>query len=160
MTPTTYAQAQALIRSQLRLTTHSSDVEWAAWQGLYDALDSYDSERGATFATWARRRIRGRVSNQRRDAGRALSHVTPTAETDEFPAADAPSTDPRLRARLAAAFAALPQRQANVARLVLVDGRTHEEAAAELGVTPQAVTQALARARVRLRRSLAAEVAP
>ena len=52
------------------------------------------------------------------------------------------------------AFAALPERDAAVARLCLVEDVTYAEAAARLGMTEGAVRNRLSRARARLRRDL------
>ena len=55
------------------------------------------------------------------------------------------------------AFARLPEVDAQVARLCLVEDLTYAQAAARLGLTESAVRNRLSRARVRLRRDLAAE---
>lgn len=128
------------------------DVQAAAWAGLERAIAS-DDGRG-NFDAWAKRCIRGYVSNARRDGQTRMKIGEPLGAVDDLAPPSAPPSDPFVRGAIERAFAALPPRQAEAASLVLVDGMTEAEAGVALGVTPPCVHGLVKRARVRLQLAL------
>lgn len=150
----TYAHARRLVRLALRGRT-DPELEAAAWDGLRRALEKFDAAAG-DFDAWARYVMRSHISNQYR-AWRTRRHLPGAAcDVADVVVCTAPRRDPQLQRAAAAALAALPERQALAARLCLIEGRSHADAAGVLGVTPPAVTGLVQRAQSRLRRALRA----
>lgn len=145
------AEANAIVKRALRGRSNS-ELEAAAWRGLHVAVEKWDGERA--FERWASYVIRQHLANQYR-TWRTARHTPGVIDDIAGSVASAcEQPDPGLKAEISRALDALPPRQAEAAVLCLWDGMTHAEAAAELGVTPQAATQLVHRARVRLQRSL------
>lgn len=128
------------------------DLQAAAWVGLERALATYDGR--GRWTSWVKRCVRGYVSNQRRAWATRMKIGEPLGAVDDVAQPSAPPPDPFVRAAIERAFAALPPRQAEAARLCFVEGRTQDEAAVSMGVSSQAVNQLLLRARARLQSAL------
>ncbi len=122
---------------------------------LLGAAARYDPGRGASFATYARHRIRGAILNALGGAG-----PDPGGDGEDIPDSSAPSIEDLIelgeqRQALKAAIERLPPRQASVIKLRYGEGLTQAAAGERLGGISQAGARELElRAIGRLRRSL------
>ncbi len=150
----TYTEARSLVRRVLgRRRLGDPELEAAAWDGLRRAIEKYDPARGP-FDAWAKHVMRQYIANQYRTW--RLARSRPAGEED---VADAvvdtrPERDSAMARAVLGALAALPARQAEAAMLCLGEGVTNTAASALMGVSPQAVTQLIHRARARLQCTL------
>ena len=144
---TLYARhANALYATALRLTDDRDaafDSAHDAWVRAIERLGAF--ERKSSFRTW----LTGILINVVRERWRGdrelpLDVVGEIATADPIPSAADPID-------LENAIAALPSRFRTVLVLHDVDGFTHEEIAAQLGIVPGTSKSQLARARQRVR---------
>lgn len=132
----------------------AADVAQEVWIQIFRALPGFRGE--SRFGTWAHRIAVNRTLNALRRRRRWSLRET---EVDEDSAAVDPDVD---RSLLAASIEEAAGKLAPGARTVFllhdVEGYTHEEIAAELGITPGGSKSQLFKARARLRVLLAHHV--
>lgn len=129
----------------------AEDIAQEVWIQIFRALPSYRGE--SQFGTWAHRIAVNRTLNALRRTRRLAK-----AETDmeEDTVSVEPAGDQSmLRASIAAAAARLSPGARTVFLMHDVEGYTHEEIAAELGITAGGSKSQLFKARAKLRRLLA-----
>jgi RNA polymerase sigma-70 factor (ECF subfamily) len=119
----------------------------------FDRLDTFRGE--SAFSTWLHSIAASVVLNGLRKVKRFRQRETDLEEAGAVPGARRES-DPDLRQRLADAVDALPEKYRLVFVMHDVEGYTHEEIAAALGVETGTSKAQLSRARAKLRESLAA----
>jgi len=128
------------------------DFTQEAFVRAFDRLGQFRGE--ASVATWLRRVTMSVVLNGLERVGTRLARETPL---DDLEVETAPiETDTiDLKDRLTAAIANLPAAQRGVIMMHDVEGFTHQEIAAALGITVSSSKVRLFRARARLRIALA-----
>lgn len=134
----------------------ADDFQSAAFLGLVEAAQSFDPNRGVSFATFARRRVLGALI----DAQRGLliqGWRGPSQPRPRFVPLD---DDAELRGRVVGAqddrpigselevadavehcLGKLPARHSTALRLIHLDGMTQAEAAAEVGCSPATISR-------------------
>lgn len=141
----------AVVRRMVGDSDHAEDVAQEVWIQIFRALPSYRGE--AQFSTWAHRIAVNRTLNALRRL-RRLARVEVEIEEES-----AQVEQEGERALLAATIGEAVDRLAPGARTVFllhdVEGYTHEEIAAELGITVGGSKSQLFKARARLRKLLA-----
>lgn len=154
------AHVDAVVRRLVDDPDQAADVAQEVWVQLFRALPSWRED--ARFTTWLHRVAVNRTLNALRSLRRAARHETPLDEErwDAGPAALATAPLPEVeRALVADAIAAAARQLAPGARQVFylhdVEGYTHEEIAASLGITAGGSKSQLFKARAKLRRLLA-----
>ena len=129
----------------------AEDVAQEVWIQIFRALPSYRGE--SQFGTWAHRIAVNRTLNALRKSRRLAARQT---EIEEDTVSVTPDVDAPF---LAQTIQEAAERLSPGARMVFmlhdVDGLTHEEIAAELGITPGGSKSQLSKARARLRTLLA-----
>lgn len=129
----------------------AADVAQEVWIQIFRALPSYRGD--SQFGTWAHRIAVNRTLNALRKTRRLANIET---EVDEESASIEPDTD---RAFLAESIEQAAAKLSPGARTVFmlhdVEGYTHEEIAAELGITTGGSKSQLFKARAKLRKLLA-----
>jgi RNA polymerase sigma-70 factor (ECF subfamily) len=125
----------------------------------FERLGSFRGE--AALSTWLHRialsvSYNGMRSQSRFDRSDSLDMVGGGDEAVALPATGAPAADPDLRERLRSAIEALPAGCRSVFLMHDVEGFTHEEIGATLGVATGTSKAQLFRAREKLRGLLAA----
>jgi RNA polymerase sigma-70 factor (ECF subfamily) len=129
----------------------AEDVAQEVWIQIFRALPSYRGE--SQFGTWAHRIAVNRTLNALRRTKRMASRQT---EIQEDTVAVSPDTDaPFLAQTIHDAAARLSPGARTVFTLHDIEGFTHEEIAAELGITPGGSKSQLSKARAKLRALLA-----
>jgi RNA polymerase sigma-70 factor (ECF subfamily) len=129
----------------------AEDVAQEVWIQIFRALPSYRGE--SKFSTWAHRIAVNRTLNALRRTKRMASRQT---EIQEDTVAVSPDTDaPFLAQTIHDAAARLSPGARTVFTLHDIEGLTHEEIAAELGITPGGSKSQLSKARAKLRALLA-----
>ena len=138
----------------------AADVAQEVWVQLFRALPSWRED--ARFATWLHRVAVNRTLNALRAHRRAHRYEAPldvTAWEAGATAVEAAPVSEAERALTAGAIAAAARQLAPGARQVFylhdVEGYTHEEIAASLGITSGGSKSQLFKARAKLRRLLA-----
>ena len=152
----------ALARRMLGETAEAEDVTQETMLRLWKIAPAWEAERAA-LATWLYRVASNLCIDRlrrRRHVGRHVGHEAGTGALPELPD-DGPGPECRLQARdraeaLAAALAALPERQRLAIVLRHIEERSNPETARILDTSVEAVESLLARAR----RDLAARLAP
>lgn len=157
------AHVDAVVRRLVDDPDQAADVAQEVWVQLFRALPSWRED--ARFATWLHRVAVNRTLNALRSLRRTARHETPldVEAWDAGPAALATAPVPEAdRALVADAIAAAARRLAPGARQVFylhdVEGYTHDEIAASLGITAGGSKSQLFKARAKLRRLLASLV--
>ena len=129
----------------------AQDIAQEVWIQLFRALPSWRGD--AKFSTWLHRVAVNRTLNALRRTRRVAAVETPIEETSVTVEQDSE------RAMLAASIEEATRQLSPGARTVFVlhdvQGYTHEEIAAELGITPGGSKSQLFKARAKLRRLLA-----
>jgi RNA polymerase sigma-70 factor, ECF subfamily len=129
----------------------AQDIAQEVWIQIFRALPTYRGD--SQFATWAHRIAVNRTLNALRRT-RRLAKVEVEVEEDSI--AVMPDTDRSfLMASIEEAAARLSPGARTVFLLHDVEGYTHEEIAAELGITPGGSKSQLFKARAKLRTLLA-----
>jgi RNA polymerase sigma-70 factor (ECF subfamily) len=129
----------------------AEDVAQEVWIQIFRALPSSRGE--SQFGTWAHRIAVNRTLNALRRTKRMASRQT---EIQEDTVAVSPDTDaPFLAQTIHDAAARLSPGARTVFTLHDIEGLTHEEIAAELGITPGGSKSQLSKARAKLRALLA-----
>lgn len=129
----------------------AQDIAQEVWIQLFRALPSWRGD--AKFSTWLHRVAVNRTLNALRRTRRVAAAETPIEETSVTVEQDSE------RSMLAASIEEATRQLSPGARTVFVlhdvQGYTHEEIAAELGITPGGSKSQLFKARAKLRRLLA-----
>jgi RNA polymerase sigma-70 factor (ECF subfamily) len=129
----------------------AADIAQEVWIQIFRALPSYRGD--AQFGTWAHRIAVNRTLNALRKTRRLASIET---EVEEDSAVTEPDTDRSFMAQsIDEAAAKLSPGARTVFLMHDVEGYTHEEIAAELGITPGGSKSQLFKARTKLRKLLA-----
>jgi len=129
----------------------AADIAQEVWIQIFRALPSYRGD--AQFGTWAHRIAVNRTLNALRKTRRLASIET---EVEEDSALSEPDTDRSIVAQsLDEAAANLSPGARTVFLMHDVEGYTHEEIAAELGITTGGSKSQLFKARTKLRKLLA-----
>lgn len=130
--------------------------DWAqeAWISAIRALPKFRG--GSQFSTWLHRIAVNAALQGLRRRQRRTAPETPLPDT---PLADPNRDHPLLRYRIERALAAIPAGMRQVLVLHDVEGYTHEEIAAALGVTVGTSKSQLFKARARMRELLGGSVA-
>jgi RNA polymerase sigma factor (sigma-70 family) len=140
--------ACAMVRRSGFTKLERDELESAAFVALVEAAQSFDPEKNVNFATFARHRIRGALSDFRRSwlrlarnrsavaspkyrrlsthddlEGAALDEMTAPLDRHEIEETE----------ELESYFRRLPKAQASACRLIYLDGKSQDEAAAQLG---------------------------
>lgn len=145
---------------------HAAAVFRLAFALLRDADDAQDVVQETFVLAWRKRRSIVLVDGSalpwllatarlvalatRRRAARRRTAAVPEEQLHQIPAAANSDDDVAVRE----ALAALPPADREVVTLVLVDGLSYAQAAAQLGLSPAATGKRLQRARARLRDDL------
>jgi len=141
----------AIVRRLVGDPDTAADVAQEVWIQIFRALPSYRGD--ARFSTWAHRIAVNRTLNALRSVRRAQAVEVEIQDDSAWVENDGE------RAVLAASIDAAVRQLAPGARTVFVlhdiEGYTHEEIAAELGITSGGSKSQLFKARARLRRLLA-----
>jgi RNA polymerase sigma-70 factor (ECF subfamily) len=157
------AHVDAVVRRLVDDADQAADVAQEVWVQIFRALPSWRGE--ARFGTWLHRVAVNRTLNAVRALRRVARRESPldVERWDAEPAALAAAPIPDAeRAVTADAIAAAARQLAPGARQVFylhdVEGYTHEEIAASLGITAGGSKSQLFKARAKLRRLLAPHV--
>jgi len=129
----------------------AQDIAQEVWIQIFRALPSYRGE--SQFGTWAHRIAVNRTLNALRRT-RRLAKVETEMEEDTV-SVEHSGDRSMLRATIDAAAARLSPGARTVFLMHDVEGYTHEEIAAELGITTGGSKSQLFKARAKLRRLLA-----
>jgi RNA polymerase sigma-70 factor, ECF subfamily len=129
--------------------------DWAqeAWVRIFRALGSFRGE--ARFTTWLHRIAVNSALHGKRWRDRRVIREAPLDDTIPM---RAQGDDALLRMKLERAMAMLPERMRQVLVLHDVEGYTHEDIAAFMGVTDGTSKSQLFKARARMRELLATSV--
>jgi RNA polymerase sigma-70 factor, ECF subfamily len=133
----------------------AEDVVQESFLAVLEAVDTFDEAR--SFAPWFYRIVANRCSNERRARARRPTEALPPGLATERPGPERDAERSRLRGRLGAALAALPDRQREVLLLYDVDGFTGPEIAELLGISSGTVRWHLHQARAAMRAILDGE---
>jgi len=147
-------QVEAVVRRLAADPELAKDIAQEVWIQIFRALPSFRGE--AQFGTWIHRIAINRTLNAMRRVRRLA-----VLETDLEPgtAQVEQETEHRLLAQtIADAVRQLPSGARTVFLLHDVEGFTHEEIAAELGITTGGSKSQLFKARARLRRLLSPQI--
>lgn len=129
----------------------AADIAQEVWIQIFRALPSYRGD--AQFGTWAHRIAVNRTLNALRKTRRLAAIET---EVDETSAVSEPDSDRTFLAQsIEEAAAKLSPGARTVFLMHDVEGYTHEEIAAELGITTGGSKSQLFKARTKLRKLLA-----
>ncbi len=147
--------APGIYRLIYRLTGRADSAQDWTQDTFIRAFSRLHQFRGeASLATWLRT-IAVSVTRNRMDTVlRREQYAAPMEEAESVASPDA-SSDPDLRERLDAAIAALPAGTRAVYVLHDLEGYTHEEISAQLGIVEGTSKSQLSKARARLRAALA-----
>jgi RNA polymerase sigma-70 factor, ECF subfamily len=129
----------------------AADIAQEVWVQIFKALPTYRGE--SQFGTWAHRIAVNRTLNALRKV-RRLEKIEVDIE-DDSASVDNEADRALLAASIEEAAAQLPPGARTVFQLHDVEGYTHEEIAAELGITAGGSKSQLFKARAKLRRLLA-----
>ena len=151
------AHVDAVVRRLVGDPDAAADVAQEVWIQIFRALPSWRGD--SQFGTWAHRIAVNRTLNALCGLRRSERLETPL-DVDDAAARPAATVEPDAeRALLAASIDAAARQLAPGARQVFmlhdVEGWTHEEIAASLGITPGGSKSQLFKARARLRKLLA-----
>jgi RNA polymerase sigma-70 factor (ECF subfamily) len=138
-----------------RLLGNAADADDAVQEAFLDAFNLQARQAvdnwGGLLRRLAARRAIDRLRSRRATAAAAIEADPPAAASDQPESA---AIERELAARLRAAVAELPDREATVFSLRHFGEMSNPEIAAALGVTPDAVAMALHKARVKLKAAL------
>lgn len=149
-----------LERAARHMVTRSADADDLVQETLLRAFRSLAGFDGAHPRAWLFTIMRNVAINRSRQS-RPEVLVAEDPETTGVAGPEAIVVGPTLPASLQSALQSLPEHQRRTVQLVDVDGFTHAEAAAILGVAPGTVHSRLRRARSRVSdRLLAARAGP
>jgi RNA polymerase sigma-70 factor (ECF subfamily) len=138
-----------------RLLGNAADADDAVQEAFVDAFKLHARQAvdnwGGLLRRLAARRAIDRLRSRRTTATAPIDTDPPAAASDQ---PDAAAIERELAARLRAAVAELPDREATVFSLRHFGEMTNPDIAAALNVTPDAVAMALHKARAKLRAAL------
>lgn len=154
------ADTSRLYALAYRLLGSDAEARECVQDTLVRAHERQDQYRGdAAYGTWLHRICVSIALNRLRSRKRRFARERSLDDPETAPdvgATDAPSGDPYLRDRLHRAIADLPDGYRTVFLMFDVQGYSHEEIAATLGVSTGTTKAQLFRARARLREAMAA----
>lgn len=143
----------ALVRRLIVDPDQAADVAQEVWIQIFKALPAFRGE--SQFGTWAHRvAVNGTLNALRRTRRVAVAESGGPVEEDTV-AVEPDDDAPFVRASIEAAARRLAPGARTVFVLHDVEGYTHEEIAASLGITPGGSKSQLFKARAKLRRWLA-----
>lgn len=122
------------------------DLRSAAYMGLVDAASRFDPSRGFAFATYARLRIDGEMTDHMRSSLFG-SETRPLMDGEDFPAPPEPEL-PLVD------LSCLDVRESRIVRLHYFDNRTLKEIGVSEGVGESRISQILGECRKKLKRKL------
>jgi len=141
----------AVVRRLVHDLDEAADIVQEVWIQIFRALPGFRGD--AQFSTWAHRIAVNRTLNALRRARRLMGlHEELTEETAMV---EDDVEQPFVRESITKALDRLPAGARTVFVLHDVEGYTHEEIAAQLGITSGGSKSQLFKARARLRRLLA-----
>jgi len=126
------------------------DLRSAAYMGLVDAANRVDPSRGFAFASYARLRMEGEMTDYMRSAFSG-SDTRPIMEGEDFPDSLLPEP-PHID------LSCLDSREARIVRLHYFDNRTLKDIGISEGVGESRISQILGECRKKLKRNLKREV--
>jgi RNA polymerase sigma factor (sigma-70 family) len=126
------------------------DLRSAAYLGLVDAASRFDSSRGFAFASYARLRIDGEMTDHMRSSFLG-ANTRFMIDGEDFPEDSEPES-PHLD------FSCLDSREARIVRLHYFDNRTLKDIGDSEGVGESRISQILGVCRIKLKRNLKREV--
>jgi len=141
----------AVVRRLVGNAEEAADIAQEVWIQIFRALPSYRGE--SQFGTWAHRIAVNRTLNALRRT-RRLAKIETDIEEDTA-SVEQGSDGALLAASIQDAAARLSPGARTVFLMHDVEGYTHEEIAAELGITPGGSKSQLFKARAKLRKLLA-----
>ncbi len=144
-------RVDAVIRRLVGDPDDAADVAQEVWIQIFRALPGFRGD--AQFGTWIHRIAVNRTLNALRRSRRVHLMETPIEENTVIEAPD--DEQPFVRASIREAAARLAPGARTVFVLHDIEGYTHEEIAATLGITAGGSKSQLFKARVRMRRMLA-----
>ncbi|MCU0625310.1 MAG: sigma-70 family RNA polymerase sigma factor [Gemmatimonadaceae bacterium] len=144
-------RVDAVVRRLVRDADEAADIAQEVWIQIFRALPGFRGD--AQFSTWAHRIAVNRTLNALRRA-RRLVGAAEELEEDTVSVED-DVDQPFLRQSLEEAMHKLPPGARTVFVLHDVEGFTHEEIAAQLGITTGGSKSQLFKARAKLRTILA-----
>jgi RNA polymerase sigma-70 factor, ECF subfamily len=151
------AHVDAVVRRLVSDPDAAADVAQDVWIQIFRALPSWRGD--SQFGTWAHRIAVNRTLNALRRLRRSEKMEMPLEDDDAMPLPAATVEPDAERALLAASIEEAARQLAPGARHVFllhdVEGWTHEEIAASLGITSGGSKSQLFKARARLRKLLA-----
>lgn len=127
----------------------AADCAQEAWVRAIRSLPRFRGE--SAFGTWLHRIAINTALHARRSERRRAVHEEPMPPALEVAGSQAPAGDALLRRRLQAALDRLPDGMRQVLVLHDVEGMTHEEIGAALGVAPGTSKSQLFKARAQMR---------
>lgn len=122
------------------------DLRSAAYMGLVDAASRFDPSRGFAFATYARLRIDGEMTDHMRSSLFG-PETRPITDGEDFPHPSSPEP-PHVD------LSCLDSREARIVRLHYFDNRTLKEIGVSEGVGESRISQILGECRKKLKRKL------
>lgn len=134
-----------------RTRPEAEDFSQEAWLLLFRKLDRYSGE--GSFEGWVRRLTANCCLSGLRRGGLDLTEIPPVLPAGTYVEPEAPSQ--LGAAELARHVASLPEGYRLVFNLVAVEGFSHAEAAAALGITESSSRSQLTRARSALQQRIA-----
>jgi RNA polymerase sigma-70 factor, ECF subfamily len=144
-------RVDAVVRRLVHDLDEAADIAQEVWIQIFRALPSFRGD--AQFSTWAHRIAVNRTLNALRRARRLMgSHEELTEDTAMV---EDDVEQPFVRESITHALDRLPRGARTVFVLHDVEGYTHEEIAAQLGITTGGSKSQLFKARAKLRRLLA-----
>jgi RNA polymerase sigma-70 factor, ECF subfamily len=141
----------AVVRRLVHDPDEAADIAQDVWVQIFRALPSFRGD--AQFSTWAHRVAVNRTLNAIRRARRLVGAQEEL--TEETVMIEDDVEQPFVRESIAQAVDRLPHGARTVFVLHDVEGYTHEEIAAQLGITTGGSKSQLFKARAKLRRLLA-----
>lgn len=125
------------------------DLRSAAYMGLVDAACRFDPSRGFAFATYARLRIDGEMTDHMRSSLFG-SETRPIMDGEDFPCPPEPDIPP-------VDLSCLDDREVRIVRLHYFDNRTLKEIGFSEGVGESRISQILGECRKKIKRKIKRE---
>ncbi len=122
----------------------SEDARQAAWLGVLEALDRFDPERGFPFTAFVGRRVKGAIVDATRPEWQYYDYAEPLSHFEAMPD---DTQKQEVQKAVQDFLDSLPPRQRSVVELVGLGGMKPADAARELGISREAVSQLWRKAR-------------
>ena len=144
-------RVDAVVRRLVHDLDEAADIAQDVWIQIFRALPTFRGD--SQFSTWAHRIAVNRTLNAMRRARRLMG--TQEQIMEDTVAVEDDLEQPFVRESITQALERLPQGARTVFVLHDMEGFTHDEIAAQLGITAGGSKSQLFKARARLRRLLA-----